>query len=61
MIRHAQRKRIYLNRAFGGDCHPYAVDGSPAAGATAGKKTGKGHRLPVKPETMEYYLGNLHV
>jgi hypothetical protein len=37
---HVQTKRIYLNRAFGGDFHYCVIDGDIAAYAPAGQKTG---------------------
>jgi hypothetical protein len=42
---HARTKRIYVNRAFGGDCHHCLADGDIDAGAAAGKETGKGSCL----------------
>jgi hypothetical protein len=40
--RDAQRKRLYPNRAFGGDCHYRIIDGDTDAGTTAGKAAGGG-------------------
>jgi hypothetical protein len=38
--RHVQVKRIYANRASGGDCHHCVIDGDIDAHAPARDKTG---------------------
>jgi len=40
---HAQTKGVYVNRAFGGDCHYRIIDGDTYAGAAAGEKAGMEH------------------
>jgi hypothetical protein len=56
--RHAQRKRLYLNRASGGNRHHCGVDGDIAADIAARQKTGQGRCLPVKPKTVGHNLGD---
>jgi hypothetical protein len=38
---YAQKNRVHINRAFGGNCHHCIIDGDIDAGFAAGKKTGK--------------------
>jgi hypothetical protein len=38
--RHARTKRLYLNRAFGGDCYHRIIDGDIDAGVETGERTG---------------------
>ena len=42
-----KKKRFYINRAFGCDCHYCSVNGDINAGPAEGKKTGKGSGLSV--------------
>jgi len=42
-------KRIYIDRATGGDCHHCPFNGYTNAGASAGEEAGRKSRLPIKP------------
>ena len=43
---HGQTKRLYTNRASGGNCYHCSADGDTDAGFTAGKETGQRRCLP---------------
>jgi len=53
---YARTKRLYFNRALGGDCHHCLVDGDIDAGTAARKETGKGRRVSIEPKTMVHRL-----
>ncbi len=46
---YAQSKWLYINRAFGRDCHYRIIDGDIDAGTAAGKKAGTGSGLSGEP------------
>ncbi len=56
---YAQSKRLYFNRAFGGDSYYRIIDGDIDASAAASKETGQGRRVSIEPETMVYGLGDV--
>jgi len=58
--RHAQRKRLYPDRAFDGDFHYRVVGGNSAAYIAACQETGKSGYLSIQPEAMGDYLYNVH-
>ena len=49
---YAQKNRVHINRAFGGNCHHCIIDGDIDAGFAAGKKTGTSGCLSVEPAPM---------
>lgn len=51
-----QAKRIYIGRAFSGNCHHRVTDGNTNASIAAGEKAGPGGCLYVEPETVGLYL-----
>jgi len=57
---HVQTKSIYLNRAFGRDCHYRIIDGDIDAGDAAGEETGQGGSLSGKPAPVGDRLFHVH-
>jgi hypothetical protein len=58
--RHAQRKRLYTNRAFGSDCNYRIIDGHIDAGIAAGEETSADGNLPGESAPMDTYLVDDH-
>ncbi len=58
--RHAQRKRLHVNRAFGSDCYYRIIDGDTDAGTTAGKAAGSRRWVYVEPEPMGPNICHVH-
>ena len=57
--RHARTKRLYLNRAFGGDCYHRIIDGDIDAGPETSERTSQNNRMHDEPKAVGSGLYNL--